>query len=137
PRGTLSVERPLAPLGGGKDSAAVLTLLPEATGLAVSATPIQREMAGAAGVELIEIGRTLDPRMLERSDLGFNGHIPITAINSALAGLAAHLHGFDSVVMGNERSASEATRWVDGFAVNHQHSKSLAFEVALHAALAG
>lgn len=136
PRGALSADRPLAPLGGGKDSAAVLTLMPGATGLSVSTTPIQRQMAAAAGIELLEVGRTLDPTMLERSPEGFNGHIPITAINSALAGLAAHLHGFDSVVMGNERSASEPTRWVGGYAVNHQHSKSLGSEVVLHAALA-
>jgi UDP-N-acetyl-alpha-D-muramoyl-L-alanyl-L-glutamate epimerase len=39
-------------------------------------------------------------------------------------------------VFGNERSADEPTRVVDGTPVNHQHSKSLAFEVAFARAIA-
>lgn len=122
--------RPLLPIGGGKDSAAVLTLLGEgAVGVTVGATPAQRRLAAAAGVPLREVGRTLDPRLAELTAAGGrNGHIPITAINSAISCLAAALWGHDAVVLGNERSASEPTRIVGGVPVNHQHSKSFAYE---------
>ena len=119
----------LVPIGGGKDSAAVLSLLPGATGVTVSATPAQRRLTDAAVVRLLEVGRTLDPALeaLTRAG-GYNGHIPITAINSALAMLVAALHGHGSVVFGNERSANEPTRVAGGVPVNHQHSKSYAYE---------
>jgi hypothetical protein len=94
--------RPLAPIGGGKDSAAVLGLLPGTTGITVTATPAQRRLTTAAGVELLEVTRTLDPLLAERTAAGgMNGHIPITAVNSALSCLVALLHGHDAVVFGN------------------------------------
>lgn len=105
-------ERPLVPIGGGKDSAAVLGLLPHATGITVSATGVQRRLAAAAGVELLEVTRTIDEKLARQTPSGFNGHVPITAINSAISSLVAYLFGFDCVVMGNERSASEPTRTV-------------------------
>ena len=126
----------VAPLGGGKDSAAVLTLLDDVVGLSVSTTPIQRQMADAAGISLIEVGRHLDVGLADASAAGFNGHVPVTAINSTVSALAARLAGYGIVVMGNERSASEATRVVDGIEVNHQYSKSFDCEVLLRGAIA-
>jgi hypothetical protein len=46
--------------------------------------------------------------------------------------LCAAALGCDAVVMANEASSSSPTRVVDGEAVNHQHSKSFEFEMALH-----
>lgn len=126
----------VAPLGGGKDSAAVLTLLDDVVGLSVSTTPIQRQMAAAAKIELIEVGRHLDAGLAAASADGFNGHVPVTAINSTVSAVAARLAGYGTVVMGNERSASEATRVVDGIEVNHQYSKSFDCEVLLRGAIA-
>lgn len=126
---------PIVPIGGGKDSAAVLALVSDAAALAVSPTDIQRRLARAAGAPLLEVTRELDPGLWELTPSGFNGHIPVTAIHSAVSAMAAHLNGYDSVIMGNERSASEPTRVVDGFAVNHQYSKSFDFELILHVAL--
>jgi hypothetical protein len=115
----------------------VLGLLPGTTGITVTATPAQRRLTTAAGVELLEVTRTLDPLLAERTAAGgMNGHIPITAVNSALSCLVALLHGHDAVVFGNERSANEPTRVVDGTPVNHQHSKSFAFEAAFARAVA-
>ncbi|MEA2972728.1 MAG: UDP-N-acetyl-alpha-D-muramoyl-L-alanyl-L-glutamate epimerase [Actinomycetota bacterium] len=136
PRPPLTCGRPLVPIGGGKDSAAVLGLLPGATGITVSATAVQRKLAAAAGVELLEVDRVIDPKLLRLTPSGFNGHIPITAINSAISSLVAYLFGYDCVVMGNERSASEPTRVVGGVPVNHQYSKSFDYERALHDAIA-
>jgi hypothetical protein len=128
--------RPLVPIGGGKDSAAVLGLLPDATGISISATTVQRRLAAAAGVELLEVERVIDPNLFRLTPSGYNGHIPITAINSAISSLVGYLFGYDCVVMGNERSASEPTRVVGGVPVNHQYSKSFAFETVLHDAVA-
>ncbi|HET9059150.1 MAG TPA: hypothetical protein VFN61_04455 [Acidimicrobiales bacterium] len=129
----------LAPIGGGKDSAAVLTLLPRATGFCVSPTPAQSALAAAAGVELLEARRHLDPHLAQATTRpgSMNGHVPVTAINSSISVLAALLNGYGTVVMGNERSASEPTRVVGGVAVNHQFSKSLAMEAALQDVFAG
>jgi hypothetical protein len=124
-------DRPLLPIGGGKDSAAVLTLLEgrDVTAVAVTPTPAQRRLTSAAGVPLLEVTRTLDPKLAAlTAEGGMNGHIPITAVNSALSVLVAALGGHDCVIFGNERSANEPTRTVAGVPVNHQHSKSFAFE---------
>ncbi|MEO8743326.1 MAG: endonuclease domain-containing protein, partial [Lysobacteraceae bacterium] len=65
----------------------------------------------------------------------YNGHIPVTAINSAILVLAALLHGHNQVVFSNERSASYGSEILDEHGnvvaeVNHQWSKSWAFEHA-------
>ena len=132
PRG----ERSLVPIGGGKDSAAMLGIVPQATALTVGATEAHARLANAAGVDLVRVSRTLDPQLAERTATGMNGHIPVTAINSSLSVLVAALHGYDYVVMGNERSASEPTVVLDGVPVNHQWSKSFACEELIHDAVA-
>jgi hypothetical protein len=53
----------------------------------------------------------------------------VTGILSAIAVLAAVLEDRDAVVMSNEWSASVPTLEYDGRPVNHQFSKSAAFEV--------
>ena len=56
--------------------------------------------------------------------------MPVTGILSAIAVMAAVLDGRDAVVMSNEWSASIPTLEADGRPVNHQYSKSVAFEAA-------
>ena len=127
----------LLPVGGGKDSALALVVIPDGTALAVNPTGAQRDVARAAGVPLVEVRRKLDPLLAERTAQGgLNGHVPVTAINSAIATLVAVLGGFDPVVFANERSADEETLTVDGVSVNHQYSKSFAFERLFTAAAA-
>ena len=88
-------------------------------------------------MELLEVGRHLDPRLAELTAAGgMNGHIPVTAINSAMSALVAATSGFDAVVLGNERSTNEPTRVVDGVPVNHQFSKSFDYEEVFARALA-
>jgi hypothetical protein len=65
----------------------------------------------------------------------FNGHVPVTAILSGVAVLAAVLAGRDAVIMSNEWSASVPTTTARG-PVNHQWSKSAAFEELFRRALA-
>jgi hypothetical protein len=87
--------------------------------------------AAVSGLPVIRAGREIDPQLLRSADLGFlNGHVPVTGIISAIAVLAATLGGRDAVVMSNEWSASVPTLEHGGRAVNHQWSKSAAFEAS-------
>lgn len=124
-------ERSLVAIGGGKDSALTLRVVETALAACVNPSPAVRHLCGAAGVELAPITRRLDPRLAEATAAGgLNGHVPVTAINSALLSLLAHQLGCPQVVFANERSAEEPTRLVEGLEVNHQWSKTLAFEQA-------
>jgi hypothetical protein len=134
-------ERVLVPVGGGKDSAVALEIIRRA-GLQMAlfsvgdAPPIARTVA-AAGAPWLLARRTLDPAMGALNRAGaLNGHVPITAIVSCIALLAAALNGFDAVAMANERSASSGNLSWAGIEVNHQFSKGLAAERALAGAVA-
>ena len=124
----------LVPIGGGKDSMALIEsvrhLGPRL--FAVNPHPLVLELADEAGLELIVVRRRLDPGLAALSAAGaLNGHVPITAIVSLVAVVGAFVHGYDTVAMGVERSASEETVTVGGVAVNHQYSKSREFELLL------
>lgn len=126
--------RILLPIGGGKDSLVSVALLEEAgadfTPFAVNprgpiVTSIQRVDRGSVAVL-----RRLDPEMilLGQQPGYYNGHVPSTAINSMIAALCCLLYSYDRIVLSNERSASEGNTEWDGREVNHQYSKSIAFE---------
>lgn len=123
----------LVPVGGGKDSA-VTALAAAAHGndvatVAVNPRRSMRATAEAVGLELIEVRRQLDPQLFALNDAGaINGHVPITAIVGSICGLAAALTGRGTVLLSNERSADEPTRQDPTGDVNHQYSKSSAFE---------
>lgn len=130
----------LVTVGGGKDSALSLALAarndPDVLALAVNPRPPMERTAAWAGVGLVRVERELDRRLLDLNARGaINGHVPITAIVMAAAAVAAALLGRGTVLVSNERSADEATREVDGWRVNHQYSKTRAFEHLLGAAL--
>jgi UDP-N-acetyl-alpha-D-muramoyl-L-alanyl-L-glutamate epimerase len=93
--------------------------------------------AAVSGLPVIRAGREIDPQLLRSAELGFlNGHVPVTGIISAIAVLAATLNDRDAVVMSNEWSASVPTLEQNGQPVNHQWSKSAAFEAAFRDLLA-
>ncbi len=131
----------LVPVGGGKDSAVALELvrrsgLPLALFSVGNARPIEATVR-AAGLPRLQVTRKLDPRLLRANAAGaLNGHVPVTAIVSAVALLSAALHGFDAVALANERSASSANMVWRGIEVNHQFSKSARAERLLAAAVA-
>jgi len=91
------------------------------------------DTAKAAGLPLIRIQRKLSPLLTEMNATGaWNGHVPVTAINSAILLCAGILYGYRYIVFANESSANEATLTdAHGKEINHQYSKSLAFELAL------
>ncbi len=122
--------RSLVPVGGGKDSVVSLAALARG-GEPVTAFSVGRKPSGDAaarieGVPILHVERRLDPALFALNAAGaYNGHVPVTAIVSCAAIVAALLHDHDAVVMSNERSASAGN--VDwpafGGPVNHQHSK--------------
>jgi len=129
-------ERALVAMGGGKDSLVCLQILRDAQievqPVCVGGSSLIGETAKAAGLPLIRIGRKLSPELAEMNSGGaWNGHVPVTAINSAILLCAGLLYGYRYVVFANEASANEATLTdARGKEVNHQYSKSLAFEQA-------
>jgi len=128
--------RTLVPIGGGKDSLvaveAIKSIGGDATAVWVGNSPLIAACAERTGLPMLNIQRELAPGLFELNRLGaWNGHIPVTAVNSAILSLAAILYGFDSIAFANERSASAATLEYDGQQVNHQWSKGYAFEQLL------
>jgi hypothetical protein len=129
-------KRTLVPIGGGKDSLVAVEAI-KSTGAAATAVWVGNSalIAAAAartGLPLLNIQRELSPVLFELNRLGaWNGHIPVTAVNSAILALAAVLYGYDSIAFANERSASAATLEYEGQQVNHQWSKGYAFERSL------
>ena len=125
----------LIPIGGGKDSALVAALIPDGTLLAVNAVGAQWHLAEALGRPLVAVRRTMDPALRDLVARGVqNGHVPVTAITSAISVLVALALDLDDVAMGIERSADEPTViTADGVAVNHQYSKSTGAEGLLRA----
>lgn len=126
-------DRALVAMGGGKDSLVALSLVQErgfeVQPICVGASPLIEETTRAAGLPLLRIERVLAPQLAEMNRQGaLNGHVPVTAINSAILVCAAILYGYRYVVFANERSADEATLTGARGAVNHQYSKSTAFE---------
>lgn len=127
--------RVLCPFGGGKDSVVTAMLLKEAghdvTLLRVGAHGAIDALASALGLPMLLVDRRLDPRLFELNAQGaLNGHVPITAILSALSVLVAETAGFDAVTFSNERSASDGNTVYNELEINHQWSKSLEFERA-------
>jgi len=138
--------RPLVPFGGGIDSVVTVEDVrarhPDASLFVVSRDGDRFDAIEAAaavtGLPVVRAARQIDPQVLRSAELGFlNGHVPVTGVLSAVAVMAAVLGGHDAVVMSNERSASAPTVVAGGRAVNHQWSKSLAFESGFGDLVAG
>ena len=125
----------LVAIGGGKDSLVSIEAL-RAAGVAqtvswIGGSQLIAACAARTGLPTLNIGRQLAPQLFDYNRQGaWNGHIPVTAVNSAILVLAALLHGMDQVVFSNERSASYGSTIPGTGEVNHQWSKGWAFERA-------
>ena len=125
----------LVAIGGGKDSLVSIEAL---RGLGVAQTvswiggsQLIRACAERTGLATLNIGRQLAPELFDYNRQGaWNGHIPVTAVNSAILVFAAVVLGMDQVVFSNERSASYGSLIEGTGEVNHQWSKGWAFERA-------
>ena len=128
-------EHALVAIGGGKDSLVSIEAL-RGAGIAQTVTWIGgsqliRACAERTGLPILNIGRALAPELFEFNRQGaWNGHIPVTVLNSAIMAFAAVLLGVDQVVFSNERSASYGSIIAGTGEVNHQWSKGWACEQA-------
>ncbi len=128
-------EHALVAIGGGKDSLVSIEALRdlgvEQTVAWIGGSQLIAACAARTGLPTLNIGRQLAPQLFEYNRQGaWNGHIPVTAVNSAILVFAAVLLGFDQVVFSNERSASYGSIIPGTGEVNHQWSKGWAFESA-------
>jgi len=125
--------RALVAIGGGKDSLVSIEAL-RALGASptvtwIGSSPLIRACAERTGLPTLNIARALAPELFAFNREGaLNGHIPVTAVNSAILVLAALLTGHGSVVFSNEHSASYGSLIPGAGEVNHQWSKGWAFE---------
>jgi hypothetical protein len=125
----------LVAIGGGKDSLVSIEAL-RSVGIEQTVTWIGNSQLIAAcaartGLPTLNVGRAIAPELFDMNRQGaWNGHIPVTAVNSAILVLAALLQGVDQVVFSNERSASYGSMIAGTGEVNHQWSKGWAFEQA-------
>jgi UDP-N-acetyl-alpha-D-muramoyl-L-alanyl-L-glutamate epimerase len=123
----------IIPVGGGKDSVVTLELLSKHFDtLALILNPrgaslLTAAQAGFSRDRIIEINRTIDPLLLELNKQDFlNGHTPFSALLAFQCLLASAITGYRHIALSNESSANEAT--VEDMQINHQYSKSIAFE---------
>lgn len=127
-------EANLVLLGGGKDSLVSAQLLKEhhlpVIGYALNPAPAVTRLAKSLPLpDLIVAKHTIDPHLLELNSQGYpNGHVPFSAYLAFSSLLVAYLCGTKYVLASNEASAEAENVISEGFKVNHQYSKTLAFE---------
>ncbi len=133
-------EHIMVPIGGGKDSIVTAEMLKvlnvPLTAFVVNgqASPIARSLQ-ALKLPALTIQRDIDLDALDmiakaHPDI-FNGHVPISAVWSFLSVVVGLIHNMSDVVFSWERTANERNVDFLGMEVNHQWSKSLAFERSL------
>ena len=128
-------EHALVAIGGGKDSLVSIEAL-RASGVSqivtwIGGSQLIAACAAQTGLPTLNIGRQLAPQLFDYNRQGaWNGHIPVTAVNSAILAFAAVVLGVDQVVFSNEHSASYGSLIPGTGEVNHQWSKGWAFESA-------
>jgi hypothetical protein len=121
---------------GGKDSSLTLEMLrgfnPNGRRKTLILNPSRsaRESITIAGYEEpLIVRRTIDTQLLELNTKGYlNGHTPFSAYLAFLGTMIAEMHSLESVIVSNERSASEENTLFHGLAINHQYSKGIRFE---------
>ena len=123
----------LVAIGGGKDSLVSIEALRaagvEQTVTWIGGSQLISACAARTGLPTLNIGRQLATQLFDFNRQGaLNGHIPVTAVNSAILVLAAVLRGDTQVVFSNERSASYGSIIPGAGEVNHQWSKGWEFE---------
>lgn len=124
----------LIPVGGGKDSNVTLERLKEQKQnnrvFMINPRGAITKSAEAANYtqdESVIVYRSIDAELLRLNKEGFlNGHTPFSAIVAFLSLYCAYLIGAEHILLSNESSANEGN--IAGLDVNHQYSKSYAFE---------
>ncbi len=131
----------LVAYGGGKDSYVAEAIVNKA-GVepricsVVMSEKVARAIQRTSARPVLFLQRKLDPKIREVNQEGaFNGHVPITAINSLMLVIYGRLTAAKFVIFANERSADEPTIVTADYSANHQYSKSSFFEKILRDAI--
>ena len=139
---TIPTDHATLAFGGGKDSHVAMALLDELNIAyelvsVVLAENVQNVLRRLSHKNITFIERKIDSRLIElgKEGTGYNGHVPITAINSIILSLYSYLIGNNWVIFSNERGASVPTMHHGNHEVNHQYSKSIEFEKLFKATL--
>ena len=126
-------ETTLVPVGGGKDSVVTIELLKNKMPIIpviINPRGATRDCVATAGFseeQTAVIKRTLDSTMLRMNNEGFlNGHTPFSAMLAFYTLLIGFATNSKYIALSNESSANEPT--VPDSEINHQYSKSIAFE---------
>jgi len=135
PRDEKGTGKILLPFGGGKDSVVSAELLAGGghpyTPFVLGQHDFLIKTLEERGHHPLQVKRHLDPQLFELNKQGaYNGHIPISAYIACLTIVLGILYGYEYVVLSNEHSASQGNVEYLGEEINHQYSKSLAFESA-------
>lgn len=138
PTGATLSNLPLVLIGGGKDSLVTIAALQESD-KDFYTFRVNRHNLVDQQVDTLDIvnsytaGRQLDEKISKPNSLpgALNGHVPVTAILSALATITALVGGHSAIIVSNEASADIPNVQYKGLAVNHQYSKSFQFEQQL------
>ena len=136
-------QRVLVPFGGGIDSVVTVEkLAPNLDKALFVVSPSSgqfaplEDTARVTGLAVVRATRTIDHQILSGDDSFYNGHVPVTAMVTLLAAVAALASGRGGVVMSNEHSSSAPNlRWHNRD-VNHQWSKSWVAEQLIADAVA-
>jgi UDP-N-acetyl-alpha-D-muramoyl-L-alanyl-L-glutamate epimerase len=137
PRHLPDLQGALLGIGGGKDSIVAGEILKGIDLDTVTLHMATGTHTGQAGAVMdvmqlpqYHIERYLDTAIIDFTELhqGNNGHIPLSAILAWLGILITYASKHQYVVMANESAASVGNVTWNGRLVNHQWSKSLAFE---------
>ncbi len=123
----------IIPLGGGKDSALTYEILSKTDkdSLIFMLNPqhiaLDVLFVKEREPKVISAYRTIDNGLIELNKKGFlNGHTPFSALLAFLNLLISAITKRRNIVLSNESSANEST--VYGSSINHQYSKTYAFE---------
>jgi UDP-N-acetyl-alpha-D-muramoyl-L-alanyl-L-glutamate epimerase len=132
---------PLVPVGGGKDSVVSIEAF-RRHGIAPMLFSVNRydpidRCIEVSGLNSVHVRRSIDRGLIAaNADGAYNGHVPVTAINSVIGLIVADAHRLGPVVLSNERSSNVGNiEWL-GRDINHQWSKSLVYESLLRDTLA-
>jgi hypothetical protein len=125
-------------IGGGKDSLTTVELLRGRTEQPLATWSMDHQSQLAPQIERIGLGhywveRSWDKQLLalKNDPDSYSGHVPISAIFGCVGVAVAVLSGRQDVVLSNEQSANEPTLTYRDVEINHQWSKSQAFERGL------
>lgn len=127
-------DRAFLGLGGGKDSIVSAEMLKEQNKnfdlFTVGISQIQTDVAKIIGKKPIVVKRELDSKLfdLNKKKGTYNGHVPVSVIYAFLGLVAGIFYDYDSIVVGNEKSANYGNVDYLGEMINHQWSKSEEFE---------